>query len=104
MLTKFAKKHKHIQSNKTTNKQLLSSTDTNNNNNTNNNTITNTSNDEYIGDDHVVIQEDLILEVRLEKPSKPEKWDLPADISLKSALTRANEEVQSKLDGTLGKN
>jgi hypothetical protein len=39
--------------------------------------------------------------VRLEKPSKPEKWDLPADISLKSALQRAKEEAQSRFDGTL---
>jgi hypothetical protein len=46
-------------------------------------------------------QEDLLIEVRLEKPSKPEKWDLPADISLKSALLRAKEETQSRLDGTL---
>ena len=42
-----------------------------------------------------------MLEVRLEKPSKPEKWDLPADISLRSALGRAKQEAQSKLDGTL---
>lgn len=56
------------------------------------------------GDDTVVVKEDLLLEVRLEKPSKPEKWDLPADISLKSALTRAKEEQQSKLDGTLALN
>jgi len=42
-----------------------------------------------------------MLEVRLEKPSKPEKWDLPADISLRSALDRAKQETQSKLDGTL---
>ena len=46
-------------------------------------------------------QEDMMLEVRLEKPSKPEKWDLPADISLKSALVRAKQEAQSKLDGTM---
>lgn len=39
--------------------------------------------------------------MRLEKPSKPEKWDLPADISLRSALQRAKQETQSKLDGTL---
>jgi hypothetical protein len=47
------------------------------------------------------LQEDLLIEVRLEKPSKPEKWDLPADISLKSALQRAKEEAQSRFDGTL---
>lgn len=56
------------------------------------------------GDDTVVVKEDLLLEVRLEKPSKPEKWDLPADISLKSALSRAKEEARSKLDGTLALN
>lgn len=43
----------------------------------------------------------MLLEVRLERPSKPEKWDLPADISLKSALQRIKSEEQSKLDGTL---
>ena len=43
----------------------------------------------------------MLLEVRLERPSKPEKWDLPADISLKSALERMKLEEQSKLDGTL---
>ncbi len=53
------------------------------------------------GDDNIVVQEDMLLEVRLEKPSKPEKWDLPADISLRGALERAKNEAQSKLDGTL---
>jgi hypothetical protein len=43
----------------------------------------------------------MLLEVRLEKPSQPEKWDLPADISLRSALARAKQEAQSKLDGTM---
>ena len=47
------------------------------------------------------LQEDLLVEVRLEKPSKPEKWDLPADISLRGALQRAKLATQSKLDGTL---
>lgn len=46
----------------------------------------------------------MLIEVRLEKPSKPEKWDLPADISLKSALLRAKEESKSRLDGTLALN
>lgn len=43
----------------------------------------------------------MIIEARLEKPAKPEKWDLPADISLKSAMARAKEESQSRFDGTL---
>ena len=43
----------------------------------------------------------MLVEVRLEKPSKPEKWELPADMSLKSALQRAKLETQSRLDGTL---
>jgi len=57
-----------------------------------------------VPDDHVVVQEDMVVEVRLEKPAKPEKWDLPPDISLKSALIRAKEEEQSRLDGTLAAN
>ncbi len=43
----------------------------------------------------------MLLEVRLEKPSKPDKWDLPADVSLRSALKRAQAERDSKLDGTM---
>lgn len=42
-----------------------------------------------------------MIEVRLEKPSRPEKWDLPADLSLRSAMQRAKAEAQSRLDGTL---
>lgn len=38
---------------------------------------------------HVTVEEELVLEVRLEKPSRPEKWDLPSDLSLKHALQRA---------------
>eukprot|EP01034_Spumella_vulgaris_P034753 gene34753-42863_t len=53
------------------------------------------------GDDNITVQEDMLLEVRLEKPSKPEKWDLPADISLRSALDKAKSDTQSRLDGTL---
>lgn len=53
------------------------------------------------GDEEIVVEEEMNLEVRLEVPSKPEKWDLPADISLKSALRRKKEEERSRLDGTL---
>lgn len=52
-------------------------------------------------DERVVVAEEMNLEVRLEKPSKPEKWDLPGDISLRSALLRRKEEERSRLDGTL---
>lgn len=38
---------------------------------------------------HVTVQEDLMLEVRLQKPSRPDKWTLPADMSLKAALETA---------------
>jgi hypothetical protein len=43
----------------------------------------------------------MTLEVRTEKPSKPEKWDLPADMSLRTALERSLAEEMSRLDGTL---
>jgi len=43
----------------------------------------------------------MLLEVRLEKASKPEKWDLPEDISLRAAMERSLAEELSKLDGTL---
>lgn len=38
----------------------------------------------------------MALEVRLEKPSHPEKWDLPTDLSLLSALQRARDSTTSK--------
>jgi hypothetical protein len=38
---------------------------------------------------HVVITEELMLEVRLEKPTNPEKWSLPNELSLKQALQSA---------------
>ena len=44
------------------------------------------------GENTVVVQDDILGEVRLEKPSKPEKWCRPSDISLRSALSRALEE------------
>ena len=62
---------------------------------------TDDSGDDGDNDSDVVVQEELALEVRLEKPARPEKWDLPADMSLKSALQRAQQEAQSRLDGTL---
>ena len=37
------------------------------------------------------------LEVRLEKAAKPEKWDIPADISLRNALKRSLAEDMSRL-------
>ncbi len=52
-------------------------------------------------DNKVVVREDMMLEVRLSKPSKPQKWQRPSDISLRSALLRVEAEAQSRLDGTL---
>ena len=37
------------------------------------------------------------LEVRLEKAAKPEKWDIPEDISLRNALERSLAEDMSRL-------
>lgn len=42
-------------------------------------------------DNTVVVRDDILGEVRLEKPSKPEKWHRPSDISLRAALSRAIE-------------
>ena len=53
------------------------------------------------GDDDVVVRQDMLLEVRLAKPSKPEHPGRPADISLRSALSRAAAEELSRADGTL---
>eukprot|EP01040_Poterioochromonas_malhamensis_P016012 gene16012-18063_t len=51
--------------------------------------------------DQISIKENLIAAVRLEKPSHPEKWDLPADMSLKKALVAAREkEEQLKLNSS----
>lgn len=44
------------------------------------------------------------MEVLLAKPSKPEKWDLPSDISLRAALQRDKAQRQSELDGTMALN
>ncbi len=48
-------------------------------------------------DDHVIVKEDMTLEVRLEKPSKPEKWDLPSDMSLIKALEHAKNNAGKPL-------
>lgn len=53
------------------------------------------------GDDDIVVEEEMLVEVRLEKPSKPDKWDLPADISLKGALQRAQAEKANRYGGTM---
>lgn len=62
------------------------------------------SRQQHSKDNTISVQEEMELEVRLEKPSKPDKWDLPPDISLKSALARVSAEKQSQLDGTLAVN
>ena len=41
------------------------------------------------------------LEVRLEKAAKPEKWDIPSDISLRNALERSLAEDMSRLVSSL---
>lgn len=46
---------------------------------------------------YVVVKEDMLIEVLLEKPSMPPKWGMPKEISLRGALQRALEEKQSKL-------
>lgn len=43
----------------------------------------------------------MLIEVKLAKPSKPERWARPDDMSLRSALNRAVEEEKSMMDGTL---
>ena len=43
----------------------------------------------------------MLLEVRLKRPSKPQKWARPDDISLRSALSRELAEQQSRVDGTM---
>lgn len=52
---------------------------------------------ESSANDHVVVSEELMLEVRLEKPSHPEKWSLPSDLSLKQALSHAKS-VRGKVE------
>jgi hypothetical protein len=49
----------------------------------------------------VVVREDMMVNVQLSKPSKPQKWSRPSDISLRSALRRVEAENQSRMDGTL---
>jgi hypothetical protein len=44
----------------------------------------------------VSIKEAMVVPIRLEKPTHPERWDLPEDMSLKKALTRAKE-LESEL-------
>ena len=41
------------------------------------------------------------LDVRLEKPAKPLRWNRPSDISLRGALDREYQETISRMDGTL---
>ena len=43
----------------------------------------------------------MLLEVRLQKPSKPIRWKMPTDFSLREALLAKQAEDQSRLDGTL---
>jgi hypothetical protein len=47
---------------------------------------------ERTDDNTVVVRDDILGEVRLEKPSKPEKWHRPSDVSLRAALLRAVDE------------
>lgn len=69
-----------------------------NNKNKNNNDLVSMNGDR---DDNVVVKETMRLDVRPEKPSKPQRWSRPDDISLKSFLDRDALESQSRLDGTL---
>jgi hypothetical protein len=58
-----------------------------------------------IDDNTVVVRDDILGEVRLEKPSKPEKWHRPSDISLRGALSRAIEaEAKMKILEAQGMN
>jgi hypothetical protein len=43
----------------------------------------------------------MLIEVKLAKPSKPDRWSKPDDMSLRTALNRAAEEEKSMMDGTL---
>ena len=52
-------------------------------------------------DDNVVVKEDMLVEVRLAKPSRPEKASRPSDISMRTALANLRLMDESKLDGTL---
>eukprot|EP01038_Epipyxis_sp_PR26KG_P013134 gene13134-17601_t len=48
--------------------------------------------------DDIIVKEEMMLEVLLEKPAKPEKWDLPSDISLRSALVVAKQKEDKKMN------
>jgi hypothetical protein len=62
----------------------------------------------HAGKDHpdadtaVVVREDMLLEVRLGKPSRPPKVAKPSDISLRSALLRAQESERERAGSRAG--
>jgi hypothetical protein len=49
----------------------------------------------------VVLKDSVNVEIRLQKPSKPIKWSMPTDISIKKMLQQSMDQDQSKLNGTL---
>jgi hypothetical protein len=56
---------------------------------------------EHDKNDTVVLKDSIRVDVRLQKPSKPIKWSMPTDISIKKMLHQSRDEDQSKLNGTL---
>lgn len=51
-----------------------------------------------LSNETVVLKEDIVCDVLTTKPSKPERWHMPADLSLKKALATAQQE---RLDSTM---